>query len=1317
MIVDFSKINQKEPPVLKLKNAGGRILGVLGLAEKVELDLKFNETSVIEFELPYSVDGKPTPFYDSVVGLRTIELDEIGQFVLIAPKETGDGVDRRKACKAYSLEYEFTKKDIDMPEGTYNFWNTLSPDYTILGLIMAKMPSWSVGFVSSSLIDKYRTFSSTSANLYDFIKQTIQKSFRCIFDFDTLSRKVFVYDVNDLVPTEPIYISPENLAEEFEITENTESVKTRLDVSGATGVSIRDVNPCGTNQIINLDYYMTADNFDQALIDKYQNWKRAFTNSQQQYYRLSIDYSLEIMRRVTEQAALTDLQGELTSLENVQAVTIQSIAQGLQRQSDLDQANANIAAKKKEIEAKEALIEGINKDIESLMSQLKAITDVCRFESYFTESEYAQLDQYLIDESVSENTFVVSETENYSGANSSSSLSRQTLSITHADLTQFNDASGSTIYDVRGGDFVIGNIIGSSIISLSIRRKTDGSFTATAYLSKGNYDGKTFEKACLSITGSLGTVTTNAQAEQGMPDVLYGTSLNASITNAYMYYTHSTSEYERRSVAWDLFEYGMEILDTLSHPTYTFSVDSANFLCLDDFVEFKKKITLGHKAYIDMDGKGVITPIVIGAKLSYEDWDELELEFSNTFSTRETAFQLVDLLEKSISTGKSVSANKFAYSAFVDSGANTSIAAFMKSALDVSKNAILSSKNQAVSWDDAGIRLRKWKNDGHSAYENEQIWMNNNSILLTRDNWATASMAIGKFSDPNLGECWGIVAPNIVGTLLAGNSLVIESLKKDGGIAVFRVDGNGCTIHNSDLSVIGNGTHIALNPQIGIAIGADPVYTETNGSYKVNEDNAKFWVDTAGNLHFKGTLNAADGVFSGELNAATGTFKGKLSAATGSFTGAVTATSLVIQDEAESTLDEYISANSTVTGAASNASTALGTANTANGTANNALGVANGASGMANSALGAANNVHNGTSGIQFTDGTALAKCEINKANGVKLTGSGGDYFQVTNSAMGFYNIYGQPMLKFEKGNLTVCGTLSGCTGEFTGTVYATALYIGTGKTDLPSFISQNDTVQDAANTANAAAGTAGNALSTANGAASTAAAIVNGTTPAGVALSVETQNTRVTISDNGVVIKTGGVFTVESGNFSIDSNGLLRADDAYINGTLMSNGRPVLTRADIYVGSSAPANPTLGMVWIQPIQSSTQTATSTEHTYMWGAVDRLGLSSNHRTGVLSGSGVAAAGSNYTYDITVAVYASTNVSNVTVYLTLSSGGKSHTFTGTVSGIGHLLVDLSGTCPVWLAGTNSISFELSASSNNLLNDRNNHYISVKSYSNS
>ena len=59
-------------------------------------------------------------------------------------------------------------------------------------------------------------------------------------------------------------------------------------------------------------------------------------------------------------------------------------------------------------------------------------------------------------------------------------------------------------------------------------------------------------------------------------------------------------------------------------------------------------------------------------------------------------------------------------------------------------------------------------------------------------------------------DCWGIVAPMIAGTMIAGSGLVIESEKKggDGDTSVFRVDENGCTLYDCDMNIPVSYTHL-----------------------------------------------------------------------------------------------------------------------------------------------------------------------------------------------------------------------------------------------------------------------------------------------------------------------------------------------------------------------------------------------------------------------------------------------------------------------------------------------------------------------------
>lgn len=975
MVVKFSNIDFSERPILILKNASDTPLGVLGYAKNVSVDLKYNETSSIEFEVPEFVDGEATPYYNDIAGMRTLELQGIGQFTLISPSENGDGVLRKKVCKGYSLEYEFVYKKISLPENTYKFWDEVNPQDTLLGMIMELMPSWSIGSVSMTLQNKYRTFEVNNENLYNLIKGTVQKSYNCIFDFDTMTRRVYVRDASDTPVDKPVFLSLDNLVKEIEVTENTEDIFTRLDVNGADGVTIRDVNPTGTNKIINLDYYMTEDNFSPALIAKYYEWKRLYAENRQPYYTRSVQYAIKTAQKIAEMAKLTDLQGEMTSLENLQAVAIEGIAQGLKTQADLNVANANISAKQAEINSKQAEIDALQAELDSIHNQLKAITEACNFEKYFSDAEYKLLDRYIKDGEITEASFVVAEVASYENAGNGRSVGSISVSFSGCEIAQIDGVNGSKIYDIKGGNITIADDLSANVISATVDRQSDGSFVATAYLSSGTIAGNTFPSACVSLTGDGGSITAGSG------------SATVNLTNGYRYFTLDASEYEKRSVAWELYEYGEEVLNKLSVPSYSFNVTSANFLTLDEFVTFKNALTLGEKVYIDMGERGVLRPIAIGVSFSFDDPESMDLLFSDSYASGDSTFRLIDLLEQSISMGKNVEMSKFIYSSFVDSGASTELRDFMTSALDVAKNAIMSSTNQAISWDGAGFRLRKWANDSHTAYEPEQIWMNNNSIVMTDDNWATAEMAIGKFYDENLGECWGIVAPRIVGTLLAGGTLVIESAKKDGGTALFRVDGDGCYIYNSDISVCGDQTHIALNPDIGFVIGAYPVYSvnEETGVKTLIEENAKFWADTNGNLNL---------------------------------TGNITATSLIIKDgDTNKPVDEYV--GDRVDPVRESLEDLIDTVADAQQTADNAVDFAN--------------RIYNGETGIYFTSSN-VSSLTLNSAVGLKIVGKDNTCFRVMNTAMGFFKADGSPMLYYENGNLTLNGIIA-ATGGYIGGV------------------------------------------------------------------------------------------------------------------------------------------------------------------------------------------------------------------------------------------------------------------------------------------
>lgn len=913
MIVDFSSLAFKGRPMLILRNLDGSPIQLLSFAHNISLKLQFNETSEITFEVPRYVDGKETPGYSNISGMRIVDLVGIGQFQLANPEKTSSGIKEIKSCTAYSLEYELTQKKLSIEDGTYPLWNADDPSNSVLGIIREKVPYWKIGHVDDSLLTMYRTFSVSDTNVYDFIKSTIQNTFNCIFNFNTYTREINVRSVTSLVSTRPIYISLDNLAKEIKVTENTDDMATCVEVYGADGVDIRDVNPNGTNKIYNLDYFMDKAHCSDEIVGKYKAWKTTCDNSQQNFYDVTVERVLEQARREVEKASLLDLQVTRKSDDTLRSTYIEAIAQGIDKAQDLATITAKIATDDSLISEKTSLIESIEKSISQYQDQLEAIKTSCSFEKFFTEDELLVVRRYIKEDSIANENFVSKTVESYADTDETKSPADCSVSIAGSKIQMVTNAAKRDVYEIYGGTLsaTLGGTKSSApVLRSAFERASDDTFIWTVYLGAGMYGDTNFVNGCISITGKNATISSDCVTD---PDIggtyKTGTSLTFSASGTNLYFTQNTTEYAQKAVEWDLYNYGKEQLAKISSPKYTFSVDSGNFLAIDEFESFKNQLTLGDKIYLNVSDDEVLTPIVIGAEVNLDDPTKLSLSFGDTYTATDAAFRLVDLLEKSVSMGKTVSLNKNSYGAFIESNTNSQIKEMMNSAIDVAKNEVLSSGNQAIKWDDSGITLRKYKDGSKTVFEDCQIKMINRSIVFTRDNWATASMAIGAFKDVNLGEQFGVIAPNIVGTLLASENLRIESAKKDGGVSVFKVDGSGAKLYNSQFDLVSNYTinseshtgQISLYPSLGLLAGnataALPLYSyddkgnisglmTTNGNSVTSipqiasgdSPRANFWVDMKGNAYLKGTVYADAGKFTGEVQATSGKFTGTVNA-------------------------------------------------------------------------------------------------------------------------------------------------------------------------------------------------------------------------------------------------------------------------------------------------------------------------------------------------------------------------------------------------------------------------------------------------------
>lgn len=915
--IAFDKFGRPEPPTLLLQTADERTIGTLPNVANLKITVSFSETSEISFDLPAYSDGVPTPLYDKVVGYKVIRTEHYGIFLLMKPEISGDGIEEIKSVTGYSLEKKLENKQFFLEEGTFNFWNPATPDDTILGRILEVSPGWKAGYVAPSLIGRYRTFDQYDDYALSFLYDDAMDTFRCVVVFDVYNKTINAYDADDDVSTLPIYLGFDNLVTDLDITELTDELVTAMTPSGADDLDIRQVNPTGTNWIYDISYFIENGDIPSALAEKWTEWQKSVLNRQEYYKGLVGLRASATARLLSEQAKLVDRKAELDDLTNQQSVTIQALALETtadgkaSQQKKLDEINANMEKKKKEVADQEAVVADIKTTLDasnpdSYPAQIKAVNDELKLTAFFTSDEYALLRHYFIEQPLSDDTFVASDVDT-AVTGESSKVTNGAIAISDSTLAQVDFGEiKKKMYTIAGGTAVVtaANKMSVSIIRGTLEHKAGDEFVFSLYCGEMKIGEKNAPSGLITLTGTLSNLKNDIHEVNDKEVITYeGTSLSFDITTADLYMTTNVSDYQKYSVEMELYDHAVKTLADVASPTYEFSVETGNFIWAQEFEPFRKGLELGKGVYLRLPNDEVITPVLIGFDLDFEDQEKLSLTFSNRFKRHDNVANLKEMIENSYSSSRSFDAAKYTYNQTANQASKVS--EFMNSSLDAAVNSIIGAKNQSVRIDGAGLHI----GEPDSPY---QIRIINGMIAMSDDGFQSAKVAIGHFATDELGDHWGVNADIIGGKLLIGNGLVIEA-PNDDGVMQFKVDATGAWLYNSTFVLAKDGGgKILIDPRYGIASGKGDLYT-TNGTTVtpsfIDEDGkivfddditlkglkipkgTNFYIDANdGKAYFRGNIYAEDGIFNGTVYAKDGEFTGKVTATSGKFTGEIEAT-------------------------------------------------------------------------------------------------------------------------------------------------------------------------------------------------------------------------------------------------------------------------------------------------------------------------------------------------------------------------------------------------------------------------------------------
>ena len=252
------------------------------------------------------------------------------------------------------------------------------------------------------------------------------------------------------------------------------------------------------------------------------------------------------------------------------------------------------------------------------------------------------------------------------------------------------------------------------------------------------------------------------------------------------------SEEERLSIYKELMDLADKELKTLSQPSLEFSMDMANILALPEFEPLVSQFQLGNFVRVHIRDGYVKRARLLEIHLNFDDLSDFSCNFGNLVTTRSEIDKHAELLSQAVSAGKQVAKSVGEWQRAVDK--SNRLEEEIENGLQNTALEIGKSSGQNITWNEQGIRCRKLIDGTTDQYEDNQIAIINNKIIMTNDNWKTSKAALGEFIINMNGvnqTMYGLLADAVVSGYIEGSEIRGGSLEIGGDGGIFRVNQDG----------------------------------------------------------------------------------------------------------------------------------------------------------------------------------------------------------------------------------------------------------------------------------------------------------------------------------------------------------------------------------------------------------------------------------------------------------------------------------------------------------------------------------------------
>lgn len=311
-----------------------------------------------------------------------------------------------------------------------------------------------------------------------------------------------------------------------------------------------------------------------------------------------------------------------------------------------------------------------------------------------------------------------------------------------------------------------------------------------------------------------------------------------------------------------LLSHAYEELSKASSPQYTLDIDLINFTVNYDYKTFTDQLEMFNIIHISMDDENDVMDVrLLKLHINWDDATDFSATFSNKTSIEESWSEYTQIKKQVDSTASTINFSTGAW----NKAASTSVTMdkYMNSVLDAAKQQIVSNENNEVIIDQTGILAKKWLPEKKS-YDPAQLWITNNCIGITTDNWETVGMALGYVKVGN-DYFYGVVADKIFGRLLMSNGLYVQNPS-----GTYTINDLGLTAQNGSYKV-------GINPNTPSDI------------FTISIDNKKLLYVDADNkkLKFEGDIESKSGHIASYVISENDLTSGKVGMSSNTTAGAI----------------------------------------------------------------------------------------------------------------------------------------------------------------------------------------------------------------------------------------------------------------------------------------------------------------------------------------------------------------------------------------------------------------------------------------------